>query len=84
MRKTKKQLQEENDALRASLEEARRDQGYDVASDKIVEVSTPTSRTRFHDPSDRVEFEREKYENARQNRKVQALHAVLPNTRGMR
>jgi len=33
--------------------------------------------TRFHDPNDRVDFEREKYEEAKQNRKIQPLRVVL-------
>ena len=59
-------------------------QNYEPATNKIIEVQTPNSRTRFHDPNDRVEFDREKYENARLERKVQSLRAVLPKARGMR
>jgi len=56
-------------------------QGYETVTNKVVELSTPTSRTRFHAPNDKVEFDREKYEAARQERKVQPLRAVLPNPR---
>ena len=58
--------------------------GYETVTNKVVELQTPTSRTRFHDPNDRVELEREKLEIARQERKVQGLRVVLPNSRGMR
>ena len=57
---------------------------YQAVTEKVVEVRTPNSTTRFHAPNDRVEFEREKLEIARQERKVQGIRVVLPNSRGMR
>jgi len=58
--------------------------GYETVTNKVVEVRTPTSTTRFHAPNDRVELERELLDIARQERKVQGLRVVLPNARGMR
>ena len=55
--------------------------GYEAVTNKVVEVQTPTSRTRFHAPNDRVEFEREKHEEARQERQVQGIRVHLPNSR---
>ena len=57
---------------------------YQAVTSKVVEVQTPNSRTRFHVPNDRVELEREKLESARNERKVQGIKVVLPNSRGMR
>jgi hypothetical protein len=54
---------------------------YETVTNRVVEVHTPTSRTRFHDPNDKVEFEREKYEDARQERQVQGIRVHLPNQR---
>jgi len=54
---------------------------YEPVTNKVVELRTPTSTTRFHAPNDKVEFEREKYEDARQERTMQPLRAVLPNPR---
>jgi len=54
---------------------------YETVSNRVVEVQTPTSRTRFHAPNDKVEFEREKYENARQERQVQGIRIHFPNPR---
>lgn len=69
-----------------NLAETHENPAYETVTNRIVEVQTPTSRTRFHDHNDRVEFEREKYENAKQKqeRTVQRLHVVLPNSRGRR
>lgn len=60
---------------------------YESVTNKVVEVQTPTSRTRFHAPNDKVEFDREKYEYQKQQtqeRTVQSLHAVMRNSRGQR
>jgi len=54
---------------------------YETVTNKVVEVSTPTSRTRFHAPNDKVEFEREKYEDARHERQVQGVRVHFPNSR---
>jgi hypothetical protein len=57
------------------------ERGIIINNNKVVSVRTPTSETRFHAPNDRVEFEREKHEEARQERKVQGLRVVFPNPR---
>ena len=54
---------------------------YEPVTNRIVEVRTLTSQTRFHAPNDRVEFEREKYDEARQERMVQGLRVVFTNPR---
>jgi len=55
--------------------------GYETVTNKVVEVRTPTSSTRFHAPNDKVEFDREKYDAARKERQIQPLRAVWPNPR---
>jgi hypothetical protein len=55
--------------------------GYETVTNRVVEVHTPTSRTRFHDPNDKVEFEREKFENARQERQVSGVRVHFTNPR---
>lgn len=53
-------------------------------TNKVVEIRTPNSTTRFHDPSDAIDFEREKYEEARKahNRIIENIHVRLPGPRG--
>ena len=58
--------------------------GYEPVTEKVVEVRTPNSSTRFHAPNEKVELERELLEIARSQRKVQGIRVVLPNSRGMR
>jgi hypothetical protein len=60
------------------------EKNYEAVTDKVVETRTPTSSTRFHVPNERVELEREKYEDARHERQVQPLRAILPNPRERR
>ena len=54
---------------------------YAPVTNKVVEVQTPTSRTRFHAPNEKVEFEREKYEDAKKERQAQGFRVVFPNPR---
>ena len=54
---------------------------YESVTDKVVEVRTPTSTTRFHVPNEKVELEREKLEIARQERQVQGVRVHFPNPR---
>jgi len=55
--------------------------GYETVTNKVAEVRTPTSSTRFHEPNEKVEFEREKYEDARHERQVQGFRVRFPNPR---
>jgi len=54
---------------------------YEPVTNKVVEIRTPNSTTLFHAPNDRVEFEREKYEDAKQERQAQGFRVVFPNPR---
>ena len=54
---------------------------FEPVTNKVVEVRTPNSTTRFHAPNDRVEFEREKYEDAKHERQAQGFRVVFPNPR---
>ena len=57
--------------------------GYESVTEKVVEVRTPNFSTRFHAPNEKVKLERELLEIARNQRKVQGIKVVLPNSRGM-
>jgi acetylornithine deacetylase/succinyl-diaminopimelate desuccinylase-like protein len=57
------------------------DAEYTSVTDKVVEVRTPTSQTRFHVPNEKVELEREKLDIARQERQVQGVRVHFPNPR---
>jgi hypothetical protein len=60
------------------------DFNYEVGSKQVVEVRTPTSHVTFHDPDDRVAFDREKYEANKlaQQRNVERIQPILPGPRG--
>jgi hypothetical protein len=64
-------------------EEYHEELNYDVASRSVIEVFTPTSRVRLHDPDDRVVFEREKREENKitANRQAERIFPVLPGPR---
>ena len=50
-------------------------------TDKVVEVRTPTSQTRFHVLNEKIELEREKLDLAWQERQVQGVRVHFPNPR---
>ena len=81
MSKSTKKVAKKATSKNVAVPEVPNNSEFEPHTNRIVEVQTPTSRTRFHVPNERVEFDREKYENAKNERKVQGIRVVLPNPR---
>ena len=80
-KKATKKVTKKSTRKKADIPEVSDETEFEPHTNRIVEVQTPMSRTRFHAPNEKVEFEREKYEDAKEERRVQGLRVVFPNPR---